>query len=463
MNFKHFLNIEWCLLLSCTVLGCATSEQSARQNHYLAPVDKHMLNQVKSISEEVNPDNLRHSLDGYLEYAALRNPALQSAFAKWKAALERIPQAKSLPDPKFNYGYYIQEVETRVGPQNQRVGLAQTFPWFGTLSLKEGKAADEARMAQKQYDSVKVRLFYQVKDAYYEYYYLRRAIEITQENIELLKRLESVAQAKVRAGGDSGAVVKAQVEIGKLEDRLKSLQDFRSPVVAKLNTTMGLPSEELLPWPGNFQASNTPLDKVALLQWLDDTNPDIQSLELQVKANEKAIQLARKKFYPDVTLGLDYISTGDGSAPVLSDRGKDPIMAMFSINIPLWNRKNRAGLREAKSRREASVYALEDAENRLASELEMAWFAFQDAERKRDLYRNTLTPLAENSLSVAQESYESGRSDFLEWIDAQRLLLEFQLSYERALADREQSLAGIEQIVGQEITPVSIKQQKEPL
>ena len=81
----------------------------------------------------------------------------------------------------------------------------------------------------------------------------------------------------------------------------------------------------------------------------------------------------------------------------------------------------------------------------------MALFEFQDAERKFILYQTTLTTLARNSLNVARESYEGGRVEFSELIDAQRLLLEFQLSYERARTDHEISLAKIERILGRKL------------
>ncbi len=73
------------------------------------------------------------TLPDYLRYAALNNAGLKAAFEQWKAAIEQVPQAKSLPDPKFNYGYFINEVETRVGPQRQKFEIMQTFPWFGVI------------------------------------------------------------------------------------------------------------------------------------------------------------------------------------------------------------------------------------------------------------------------------------------------------------------------------------------
>ncbi|MFO8014418.1 MAG: hypothetical protein R6X20_14060 [Phycisphaerae bacterium] len=108
-----------------------------QQEHAPAPTGRHDLPDLGEAS----------GLSDYLAYAALNNPGLEAAFSRWKSAVERMPQVQALPDPRFNYRYYIREVETRVGPQRQAFGVAQRFPWFGTLDLAGGVAAEEARAA----------------------------------------------------------------------------------------------------------------------------------------------------------------------------------------------------------------------------------------------------------------------------------------------------------------------------
>lgn len=116
------------------------------------------------------------AIEDYLRYAAFNNASLKGSFQSWKAAVEAITQAKSLPDPKFNYGYFIREVETRVGPQRQKFDIMQTFPWFGTIKARTDQAAAKAKAAHKRYEAKRLELFQQVKHAYYEYSYLAKAI-----------------------------------------------------------------------------------------------------------------------------------------------------------------------------------------------------------------------------------------------------------------------------------------------
>ena len=201
------------------LFGCAlTSGQSAIHARKAGASELSLL-QVGTdrFSSEPLPELTEFSgLSDYLAFAALNNPQLEAAFNRWKASLEMVLQAQTLPDPRFNYGYFIQEVETRVGPQQQRLGISQMFPWFGKLKLKGDIALEGANATQQQYEAAKLRLFDEVKQAYYELYYVGRAITVTSDNVDLLKQIEEIARSKYETGtAEYGDVIKAQVELDK--------------------------------------------------------------------------------------------------------------------------------------------------------------------------------------------------------------------------------------------------------
>lgn len=466
MNFTKTKNTSVAIcsvLVSALLAGCAATAPEKKP-----VVEKSLVGRESRVpGESSSKGNSRTSLSedstllDYLRIAALNNPGLEAAFYRWKAALEKVPQVKSLPDPRFNYGYFVQEVETRVGPQEQKIGIAQTFPWFGKLNLRGERAGEAAIAARAQYEGTKAGLFYKVKEAYYELYFLSKAIAITQENISLLKHLESVAQARFRSGSDVTGVVKAQVELGKLEDRLSSLVDLKTPIAAKLNAAMNRSMEAKIPWPKGFTTSDAKFTDQEVMEVLDESNPELLALNAKVSETTKSLELAKKEFWPDVTLGVDYIETGEARMAGVSDSGEDAIMVMGSINIPLWWGKYRAGVREAEARRTGAIKSLENRENVLEADLKMSLYKFHDAQRKISLFGNTLTPLAKTSLEVAEQAYETGKADFLQLIDAQRLLLDIQLSHQRALTDREQRLAEIEMLIGRDLLPDLGKAERE--
>ena len=387
------------------------------------------------------------TLPDLIRYANEHNAGLRSAYQTWQASLLRIPQVTALPDPKFSYGHFIRSVETRVGPQQNRIGIAQAFPWFGKLKLRGDQAAQQAEADFQRLESARLRLRYHITDAWHEYAYLHRAIEIVDENISLLKQLEGIAQIRFKGGGTYVGVVKAQVELGKLTDRRSTLTDLLEPVQARLNAALGRESNAPLPSPKISSASPIAHDDGNLLTQLGENNPQLKALSAEVTGTETGIAIARKNFRPDVTVGVDYLQTG-AAITATPGNGKDAVVAGFSINLPLWWNKLRAGVKEAEAKHQAAITRREDAGNRLASKLKFAHFKYRDAERKIALYRDTLVPQAKSALTVAQQAYEGGTADFLETVDAQRLLLEFQLQAERSAADREQRLAEVHMILG---------------
>ena len=392
------------------------------------------------------------SLQDYLAYAALNNPGLEAAFEQWKAALERIPQVKALPDPRFTYRYYLRSVETRDGPQEQGFGLAQAFPWFGKLKLKGDAAWEAAEAARMRYEAQRLRLFYRVKDAYYEYYYLGRAIAVVKEQRDFLKYLEEVLRARYRAAAARHAdVIRAQVELGKLDDRHRTLMDLQEPMLARLNAALNRPADAQLPWPTEVVEPALSATDEEIMAWLQVASPELLELQHEIAREEYGVQLARKDYYPDVTLGLDYVQTGSAVMET-PDSGKDPVMAMVSLNLPIWSQKRHAGVREAESRKRAAAHMLQERANTLSAQVKMVLYRFRDAERKIDLYRDTLLPKARQSVNASETALRAATATFLDVMDAVRILLEFELSHQRALADSAQRAAELEMLVGRDLT-----------
>ena len=391
-------------------------------------------------------------LSGYLAQAALHNPELESAYYRWKAALEKIPQVRAMPDPRFTFAYYIRNVETRVGPQEARLALFQTFPWFGVLGLRENVAAQEASAAKAQYDALKFKVFYDVKNAFYEYAYLAQAIQISREDIDLLRYFESVVRARYSAGAVPYAdVVKTQVQLGRLEDRLRTLQDLRKPLMAKLAASMNLPPDTEFPWPPEVPVMILCPTEEELFKALPEYSPQIKRLEYLEARDKAGIELARKQFYPEVTFGIEDIITGSALMPATPDSGKDAIIASVTINIPFWWEKRKAGVRENRLMLASTSKSAEALKQSLRSDMELALYKYRDAQRKIELYQNNLIPKAKEALGVTLEAFQAGIQGSLDLIDAEKTLLEFQLSYIRALADQAQRVAEMEWILGQEI------------
>ncbi len=404
---------------------------------------------ISTPPESESQPGVTSTLEDFLVIAALNNPQLEAAFANWKAALERLPQVRSLPDPRFTYGVFINEVETRVGPQQHRIAVAQMFPWFGKLDLREGIAAKQADAAYEAYQSVKLDVFQRVRDACYQRAGLEREIQITRENIELLRQLERTARARLRVATVKHTdVIRLQIELEKLSDRLLSLEDMRKPINAKLNAALNRDSSESLNGRFELPRERLGVSDQEVLEAFSQNNPKLKALEHQVEGGRLATRLAKLAQRPDVTIGLDYIVTDEAMNPSISESGDDAIVASLSINLPIWHEKYEAGVREAISRRYAIVREKENLGNTLGARIQATLYEYRDAQRQISLYRDTLLPKAMQSLESTLVSYQTGESSFLDLLEAQRDLLAFELVLIRGQTGRARELARLDQIAG---------------
>ena len=413
---------------------------------------------LADVAQSLPDVNTPVTLQDYLRYAALNNAGLKAAFEQWKAAVEQVPQARSLPDPKFTYGYFIREIETRVGPQNHRFGIMQAFPWFGKIGARTDVAAAGAKAARKRYEAAKLKLFFDVKEAFHEYAYLARAVEIAQENLELVRHFEEVARTKyVAAAASHPDVIRAQVELAKLDDHLKTLEDMREPIAAKLNAVLNRRDSEMLPWPKKEQFRAVRVNRRQTIELLKAHNPELRVLDFELELAKSGVELAKKNFWPDLGVGIDWIDTGGAVGSGVKDSGRDPIFLTFSLNLPLWRDSYKASKLQAEANVGKTLYQKTEMENTLVARAERALYDFADSDRKVGLYRDILIPKAQELLSASETAYQAGTIDFLSLIDAQRELLKYELLHERAGADNAQKLAELEMLAGVELSAVDVE------
>jgi cobalt-zinc-cadmium efflux system outer membrane protein len=182
-----------------------------------------------------------------------------------------------------------------------------------------------------------------------------------------------------------------------------------------------------------------------LIGLLREKNPELAALDFEVEAAKSRVELAKKKFYPDIGVGVDSIRT---------DGGDDAVILMFTLNLPVWRDGYKAAEQQARANVTQKAQQKRQAENTIVARAERALYDFEDSLRKIKLYGDILIPKAEELLGASETAYKAGTIDFLSLIDAQRMLLKYQLFYERAAADNGQKLAELEMLVGAELTTV---------
>jgi len=396
-------------------------------------------------SQQPSDANNLVKLEDYLQYASLNSANLKAMFEQWRAALEEVPQAKALPDPQFSYEYWTKQSDLQM---KQTVGIMQMFPWFGKIDARTKAAAKSAEAEQQKYQAARLALFKEVKEGFYEFAYLARATEAAAENLELLRHFEEVARTKhMTTETGHPDVIRAQVEIAKMEDVLRGLDQLREPTMSRLRMVLTLPQDTNLPWPKQEQFEALPLDYERLVTLLVQKNPELAGLNFEAMAARSQIELAKKNFYPDIGVGVMWENMD-------SREGRDGVAMVFQMNLPLWRDSYSAGQRQAQARKVSIEQQKIDTENVLLTKAAQAYYEYKDSARKIRLYREMLIPKTKELLQASEAAYRSGMVDFLSLIDAQRMLLEYYLSYERALVDNRQKLAELEMLTGTELDSI---------
>ena len=407
--------------------------------------------------EPINAVSVRNADSALVRYEKEmmeNNPAIEAAYAGWQAERHRVAVSRGLPDPRIQFGYFLESVETAVGPQRFRIGVSQMVPWPGKLIVQGEIQKMKAEAEYQLYRNVVNQILFQLRSAYYEYYYLVHATDITRQNLSLVRSWEKVITQKYKADLAAHAdLIKTQIESLRLEEEVRTLEAKRLPLFRKFQALLNRAQLDSIAVPDSLTLRPLTLSRQELMEAVFSTSPMIKRSASLADAGRLGFRRARLEYAPDLSFGLDYIDTGNKTAqgrPVFQS-GKDPVMVMASVNIPLWWTRQRDQIRSAEMESRESGYRLEEMEQNLRVEVERVWVEMETALRQLDLYQNSLIPKSHESIQASGKAYAAGQSGLLSLIDAQRRLLQFQLARERALVDYNISIALLESLAGRSL------------
>ena len=392
------------------------------------------------------------SVDSLLAFARKRNPEYAAMQAEAEASNERITPAGALPDPKFRTE--LRDI-TRMGEQNatfspSRVGstkylLMQDLPWFGKRDLKREIAKFEAAGAEGKVMGTWADIAGRIKINHAQRYYLNGSKRLAREILDLMTRLEKIAQVRY-AGGLAAQqdVIRAQVEQTTMRNELIGLETEGHHLRARLNALLARPSHAPLAAPSQLRTLPAParLDHVALEERLRARNPQLFADESRIKAAEKTRDLTYRNRYPDLTLGV---------SPIQYQNSVKEWELMVEMNIPLQQSSRRAQERESEAMLNAARARQEATANQLVSELAESLAGIEAARQTENLLSNSLLPQAELSFKSALAGYENGKVDFATLLDAQRQIRQARQNRIKAQVEAQVRLAEIERLLGEDL------------
>ena len=387
-------------------------------------------------------------LNAYLNVAAKNNPGLKASFNNYLAAMEKVPQVGSLPDPKIAFTYFAQSVETRVGPQKWKASLSQSFPWFGLLKTKKDVATNMAKAKYEIFENAKSNLFFEVKTVYYNYYYLQRAIAITKENIDILDIFKNLSLVKIEAGKATIAdELRVELELNDLQNQLALLYDTQEVFKNNFNNLLNRNVADDIIIPVDLWQNNLPIEADKLVDSIYNNNHLLKSIDQKIEAFNNQEVLTKKVGLPKFTVGLGFINVAENPLSTAKDNGKNAFFPSIGLSIPIYRNKYKAMLKETVLLREGAESEKKEKENKLNTLNKRVLKDYKDSDRRIALNAKQAR-IAKKVLDVLLTSYSTDAKDFEEVLRMERKLLTYQLAYQKALTDKNAATAFINYLLG---------------
>ncbi len=395
------------------------------------------------------------TLDSLKNLVLKANPQVKAMHDAWKAAEEVVPQAGALPDPAISFNILNLPVNTFSFDQEpmtgKQIAFLQDIPFPGKLGLKEEIAREDVTVRQAYYQETVNQLLLNARQAYFQLFYLDRAIEITRQNAETLQQFIKIAETKYTVGkGLQQDVLRAQVEHSKMLDKLISLKQRRRAVQANLNALLNRPQQTPIRTPESLPLSEGNVTLDSLMALANANRPLFVVWEAEVRKQEKRYRLAKKGYLPDFRLGIAYTQRD----PLRNGNpGVDFVSGLVTVKVPLYFwRKQKKEVREHQIRQSVVRSRFLDVKNQVFSQIEATHSSLEKNYRLIQLYRDGIIPQATQSLNSAIAGYQTDKVDFLTLLNNEITLFNYQMDYYRVFSDYLIDQAKLEYLTGTPLT-----------
>jgi cobalt-zinc-cadmium efflux system outer membrane protein len=459
--------VPLCALAAFVIGGCRSAPQTIGRPSIVTPADmdsaKESSPQAKGpeiattayeeplppSTEPVKSDSAKPaelSLQQLIAEVQNRNPSVQAMAAAWQAAAQRYPQAVSLDDPMFSAttapaSFSSDDVEAAYALQ-----AGQKFPWFGKRAARGRIAQAETNAAFNDLEDSRIRLAEATQVAFYEYYLAHRQLDLNGENTNVIRRFRETTQSRYRSNQVTQQdVLQADLELAQQERRKIELARSERIAIARINTLLHeIPDASLPPPPRQLAIPSVQMNRESLQQLALEQRPDLRALAAKVRAEQAAVALACKNYYPDVEVFGRYDTFWQPAETQGDLRGQVGV----NVNVPIYVGRLNAAVREAMFR--VSQRRAEYEQRRLDIQLEVAT-AYEELEESRrtfQLFGERLIPAAEQNVSAARSNYDVNKTSFLDLATAQRQLITLREEREMTLALYHKRLAELTRVTG---------------
>lgn len=449
-------------------------------------------------------DSIRY----YMEQAALNNPEVKLKYYEYQAALQKVPQVGSLPDPELSVGVFLRPMELVSGNQVADIRLMQMFPWFGVLKHAKDEMGLMAKAKFESFRNAKVQVFYTMQSTWYELYKIQQNIRISEANTGILQSLERLVLAKfkstptgnnnpslpggstsggispnnfsgssgmnsmgsnagnnqwaasnqpavsrqsnamVTSSGGSGLVdlYRIQIELGELDNNISLLKNQQNTVTARFNSYLNRPANTRIALPDRLNADSLGISLLNISDTIHFNNPMLEMLQYERQSIDARKKMVTRMGYPMVGLGVNYSLINKSDMSTSSMNGKDMIMPMVTVTLPIYRKKYKAMQTESDLMKSATEQSYQNTSNALQTEYYEAMQLFRDAQRRMQLYENQ-SLLTKKSLEIMIKSFSASGSGLTDILRIRQQMLDYEFKQVEALVDYNTAFAWLRRLM----------------
>ncbi len=397
------------------------------------------------------------------------------------------------------------------GNQVADIRLMQMFPWFGVLKNAKDEMSLMANAKFELFRDTKLQVFYDVQRTWYELYKIQKDISISEKNIEILKTIERLALVRFKSpssiystpipsgsvpsgigqssstgssgmqsmgtnqnasgsttanqvsstmqtgsmgssAGSSGLadLYRIQIEAGDLENNIALLKNRRNSILAQFNSYLNRPAIAAVSIPETISPDSLGLSLIAVSDSMLVNNPMLDMLEYEKQSIEARKKMVSRMGYPMIGLGLNYMLISKNEMSASAMNGKDMIMPMVTVTLPVYRKKYNAMVKEADLLKIATSQNYQATSNSLQNEYYQAVQLYKDSERRIKLYENQYQ-LASKSLDLILKSFSTSSSGLTDVLRVQQQTLDYELKQVEAVADFNTAIAWLNRLGNMEM------------
>jgi len=388
--------------------------------------------------------------------AQMNDPWLKGSRHKQSALESLSTAANTLPDPKVSIGIAnvaSDSFDFTQEPMSQlKVGVSQMFARGDSLAIKEKQLRIESQQFPYQRQDRQAKVAVTVGHLWLDAFRVQQSIALIERNRSLFEQLGDVAEASYSSAVGKTRqqdIVRAQLELTRLEDKLNQLTQQKSSYEGQLLPWVNQESSESIALHNVYLGDILP--DVALLKsdiaqntrWLPpqqlfnyfNKHPSVLAIEKKILAAQTGIALANQKYQPAWGLNASYAYRGDDAFG--NDRA-DLMSVGVSFDLPLFTEnKQDMAVKSAISTTEAIKTEKILLLRQLMASYNAGKGRLLELNKRKSLFDNRLLPQTRVQAEASLTAYTNDDGDFSEVVRARIAVLNVEIDHLAILVEQK--------------------------